>query len=217
MITLSRSFAIFGAVLISVLSFDAFAATKTLEYTVLRDGSDIGTHAYNIETNGTDTQVKVTTDIKVKVLFVTAYKFIHESTETWNNGQLVSLNSTTDDDGTDKNLSAKAENGKITLDSTVKGQNRRQFAAAAAIPGSLWNPATVLQDTIVNSLDGQLMKVKVENLGAEEVEASGTKITANHYKITGELTRDLWYNAEGDLVRVSFPDKTKSEIVYSLN
>jgi len=233
MIKLVRSVTALGAVLITVMGFDALAATKTLEYTVLRDGSPIGTHAYTIETNGTDTNVAVTTDIKVKALFITVYKFIHESKEKWQNGQLVSLKSTTDDDGTPKSLQASAENGKITLDATINKQERRQFAPSASIPASLWNPALVTQGTvlktakgaaiktlesqIVNTLDGQLMKVKIADLGNEEVEAQGTKVSANHYQITGELTRDLWYNSDGDLVRVSFPDKTETSIVYSLN
>jgi len=212
-----RSAAAAGAVLMSVASFDAQAASKTLEYTVLRDGKPIGTHAYTIDTNGADTQVQVSTDIQVKVLFITAYKFKHNSQEVWSNGRLVSLKSTTDDDGTDKALTAKAEDGKITLDSMVKGQDRRQFAAAAAIPASLWNPAIVTQTAIVNTLDGKLMKVKVANVGSEQVDAGGAKVTAHHYKISGELTRDLWFDDAGRLVRVSFPDKTSTEIVYALN
>jgi len=215
--TLSRSMAVAGAFFISTIGFDASAATKTLKYDILRDGSSIGTHAVSIDTNGPETKVDVTTDIKVKVLFVTAYKFTHESKEKWVNGKLVSLASKTDDDGVPKTLNATAENGKITLDSTMNGQNRRQFAAKSAIPASLWNPEIVTQEMIVNTLDGQLMKVNIKDIGTEDVQAHGSTVAAHHYKISGELTRDLWYNSQGDLVRVSFPDKTKSEIVYALN
>lgn len=214
---LLRSVAVASAVFMSAAGFQAQAASKTLEYTVLRDGKPIGTHAYTIDTNGADTHVQVSTDIQVKVLFITAYKFKHASEEMWSNGQLVSLNSTTDDDGTDKALTAKAENGKITLDSIVKGQDRRQFAAAAAIPASLWNRAIVTQSSIVNTLDGKLMKVDVADAGTEQIDAGGSKITAQHYKISGELTRDVWFDDAGRLVRVSFPDKTSTEIVYALN
>lgn len=212
-----RSVAVSGTVLMSVAGFQANAASTTLEYTVLRDGKAIGTHAYTIDTNGADTHVQVSTDIQVKVLFITAYQFTHASKEVWSNGQLVSLKSTTNDDGTDKALTAKAENGKITLDSLVKGQDRRQYAAAAAIPASLWNPAIVTQSSIVNTLDGKLMKVDVADAGTEQVDAGGSKVSAHHYKISGELTRDLWFDDAGRLVRVSFPDKTSTEIIYTLN
>ena len=212
MTKLSRSVvifgAIFGALLLSIMSFDALAATKNLEYTVLRDGNEIGTHAFVIETKGADTNVTVTTNIQIKKLFITFYKFTHESRETWKNGQLIALSSTTDDDGIAKAVSVKAENGKITINAQVQGHDRRQYAPANAIPASLWNAETVKQSMIVNTLDGQMMKVKIERVGTEDVTASGTTVVANHYKLTGELTRDLWYNSAGDLVRMSFPDKT---------
>ncbi|PHS78842.1 MAG: hypothetical protein COB59_04820 [Rhodospirillaceae bacterium] len=217
MITFMRSAAVVGAVLISAMSFEAAAASKTLEFTVTRDGSAIGTHAYTIDTNGADTTVSVSTDIRVKALFLTVYKFIHESKEVWSNGKLVSLNSTTDDDGTEKSLKIEAKNGQLMVEAVVNKQNRLQYAALSAIPASLWNPATVKQNMIVNTLDGQQMKVDVENVGSEEITAAGSMISANHYKITGELTRDLWFNTAGDLVRISFPDKTDSKIIYSLN
>lgn len=215
---LMRSFAIAAVTAVSFATgFQAQAANETLNFTVTRDGSEIGTHSVAINTDGANTQVEVNTDIEVKVLFVTAYQFKHKSKEVWNAGQLVSLNSTTNDDGTDKALNVKAENGKITADSTVQGQERRQHADATTLPASLWNPATVKQAALLNTLDGVLMKIQVEDKGMEDVTASGSSVSARRYSLTGELTRDLWFDAKGRLVRVQFPDKTNSEIVYALD
>ena len=193
------------------------AQAETLNYTVLRDGKTIGTHAVTIEHNGAETQVGVETDIAVKVLFVTAYKFKHASKETWSNGHLVSITSTTDDDGVAKKLDARAENGAIIVDSTVKGQERRQKADAATLPASLWNPATVSQSALLNTLDGQVMTIAVEDMGTEAVETGGAPLNAHHYALSGELTRELWFDDAGRLVRMRFPDKTNTEIVYALN
>jgi hypothetical protein len=190
---------------------------ETLNYTVLRDGKNIGTHAVTIEHKGSETDVSVKTDITVKMLFVTAYKFKHASQEMWNNGQLISLTSTTDDDGTPKELTARAENGVLTLDSTVKGQERRQQADVGTEPASLWNPDTVKQSALLNTLDGQMMQIKVKDLGTENVDASGAALSAHHYSLTGDLTRELWFDDAGRLVRMRFPDKTNTEIIYALN
>jgi len=212
--TLIRSVAVAMATVIASASWQAQA--KTLDFTVFRDGSDIGTHSYAISENGDETLVEVTTDIKVKVLFVTAYKFIHASKEVWKNGNLVQLNSTTDDDGTTKALNVKAQGGQLTADSVVQGQDRRQTADVGVVPASLWNKDIVQQSAVLNTLDGTLMNISVEDLGSDEVEAGGAKVAAHHYSITGELTRELWFNGTGDLVRVRFPDKTGTEIVYAL-
>lgn len=215
--TLIRSAAFALAAIIATTTFQAQAANKTLSYTVQRDGKNIGTHTYNISDRGDETLVEVTTDIKVKVLFVTAYKFIHASKEVWKNGQLVSLSSTTDDDGTAKELNAAAAGSKFTLDSKVKGAERRQHADGPLIPASLWKRDIVTQSRVLNTLDGTVMKIDVEDMGQDTVQAGGADVQAHHYSITGELTRELWFNAAGDLVRIRFPDKTKTEIVYALN
>lgn len=217
MTSLSRIAAFSAATVIAATVLAGQAAAKTLSYTVLRDGQNIGTHSFDINQNGATTEVDIKTDIKVKVLFVTAYKFEHTSKEMWANGQLMSINSTTDDDGTPKALKVAANGAKLTIDGTVKGQERRQHADAPIIPASLWNPEIVKQTQILNTLDGTIMSVSVEDKGLSEVEAGGAKQQAHHYAITGELTRELWFTPAGDLVQIRFPDKTGTEIVYTLN
>jgi len=211
-----RSAALALTAVITTTAYQAQAASKTLEYTVHRDGKTIGTHSYTISDKGDETLVEVTTDIKVKVLFVTAYKFIHASKEIWRNDQLVSLNSTTNDDGTPKELSIQANSGKLIINSKVKDQDRRQHADTPMVPASLWTPNIVTQNAVLNTLDGTVMNITVEDLGTDRVEAAGASVSAQHYAITGELTRELWFNAANELVRVRFPDKTGTEIIYAL-
>ena len=75
-----------AAVFVVGASASLAKAAETLSYTVTRDGSTIGTHAVTIDQSGAQTKVGVETDIAVKVLFVTAYKFKHASQELWSNG-----------------------------------------------------------------------------------------------------------------------------------
>lgn len=193
------------------------AHAEVLNYTVLRDGKPIGAHAVAIDQSGFETHVKIETDITVKVLFINAYTFKHTSQEQWVDGRLMSITSTTQDDGIDKKLNVRTEDGRFTVDSTVKGQERRQHADAATLPASLWNPATVKQNALLNTLDGEVMDVVIDDLGAETVEVGGASLSARHYAINGELTRELWFDDAGRLVRMRFPDKTNTEIVYALN
>ena len=206
---------VFGALAAASLLAGAQAQAETLNYTVTRDGSTIGTHSVDISDDRS--QVSVETDIAVKVLFVTAYKFKHTSEEKWQNGQLVAISSTTDDDGTPKELNATLNGGTLKVNSVVKGQDRMQNVAAGTLPASLWNPDTVNQSALLNTLDGQVMNIEVENMGAETIETGSGSVQANHYAISGELTRELWFDAQGRLVRMRFPDKTNSEIVYALD
>src|SRR5260370_35676425 len=72
----------------------------------MRNGEQIGTHAIEISRTGPETNVRITTDLSVKVLFVTAYRLQHNATERWVNGQLVAFDSTTDNNGVRHKASA---------------------------------------------------------------------------------------------------------------
>jgi len=86
----------------------AFAAESDLSFTVLRDGSEIGSHEIHISEAAGKTTVDIETDVAVKLAFVTLYNFDHEGHEVWENGQLVSYASKTDDDGKEKSLTRSA-------------------------------------------------------------------------------------------------------------
>jgi hypothetical protein len=48
------------------------------------------------------------------------------------------------------------------------------------------------------------------------VTARGRSVEARHYQLSGELERELWYDAAGVLVQVRFKGKDGSDIRYEL-
>lgn len=206
------------AAVLTAVSFPAFAERlSNLNYTVLRNGDAIGTHT--IALSGSDGQhaVRIDTDIKVKIAFITAYKFLHSSTETWADGRLVKLSSETDDDGTAKKLDATSNGGSVVANANVQGSRLDTTAPADVIPASLWNSAIVEQTRIMNTLDGHLMTVSVTDLGEESVAANGRQVSARHFRMQGDLERDLWFDTFANLVRVQFKGADGSDIVYALD
>jgi hypothetical protein len=184
-----------------------------LNFTVYRDGSEIGTHKIDIRREGADTRVDIKTDVAVKLAFITVYRFEHQGRETWREGRLVFIESKTDDDGKDKWLKGEA-NGKGL---EIAGSAKAYTADPAIIPASLWNPKIVKQGHILNTLDGSKMAVTIKDLGEEKIKAYGKAIPARHYSVTGQLERELWFDADGTLVQVRFKGSDKSDIRYVLN
>lgn len=184
-----------------------------LNFTVYRDGSEIGTHKIDIRREGASTRVDIKTDVAVKLAFITVYKFEHQGRETWRDGRLVRIETKTDDDGKDKWLKGEA-NGKGLK---IAGSARTYTAEPNIIPASLWNAKIVKQGRILNTLDGSEMAVSINDLGEETVKVYGKAIPARHYSITGQLQRELWFDADHTLVQVRFKGSDKSDIRYVLN
>lgn len=103
------------------------ASPEKLEFTVVRNGSEIGTHTVSVVSSGPETRVDVATNIAVKVAFVTVYRFVHEAKELWNGDRLVALNSITNDDGTKPKLVVQANGGNLS----VNGDGKQATADAA--------------------------------------------------------------------------------------
>ncbi len=169
-----------------------------LAFTVMRKGSEIGTHTIHFKQQGAELEVDIATDINVKVfLGISVYHFKHQGQERWRDGALVELNSTRDDDGTDHQLQVRLNNGalKVTSDG---GEHQ---SSVDIMPASLWNVELVKRGLLLNTLDGREMKISVAEQGVEAVQVMGRTVEARHYVVSGGLERELWYDASGVLVQ----------------
>ena len=189
----------------------ATAATPAeLNFAIMRDGEQIGAHVMTFANSGDELRVDIRTDAKVKVLFVTAYRFEHQGTEVWRDGRLVSYVSQTNDDGEAKQLQARADGDGLA----VSGSAGQWTAEAGIIPASLWDQRIVAQARILNTLDGRPMAIQVQDAGMDQVEVGSRQVPAHHYVITGDLAREVWYDADGVLSHVRFAGKDGSRIDY---
>ncbi|MBL4750849.1 MAG: hypothetical protein JKX71_09770 [Amylibacter sp.] len=166
-----------------------------LTFDVMRKGKDIGDHSFKFNGSTNAFSVKVSTNIvaKIPLIQIIAYSFQHSSVEMWRNGKLQKLTSKTNDDGTPKQLNS---------------------GPSANLPASLWNVDIVRSKKLLNTIDGKIMSVRSADLGFEMVPTKRGKVEAHHYRISGELKRDLWYDANDALVRVSFKADDGSTITY---
>jgi hypothetical protein len=181
-----------------------------LDFTVLRNGSEVGKHEMLFRNEADGLKIDIRTNVAVKVAFITAYRFEHEGHEVWQGGRLVRLWSKTNDDGTKHVLDVTAGGNELVVMADGKDTEK----VSVSIPASLWNERLVQQRSILNTLDGSRMSIQVSDLGTEAVPVKGGKVPARHYAVTGDLQRELWYDAQNVLVKVRFKAKDGSDIEY---
>lgn len=167
----------------------------SLNFDVVRKGKDIGDHSYKFSGQNDNFTVNVVTDIAVKVPLIrtTAYSFNHKSVESWKGGQLQQISSSTNDDGEPHQL---------------------KTANKGALPASLWNDDIVRSGKLMNTIDGKIMSVRAADLGTETVKTKRGNVSAHHYRLSGDLARDLWYDSEGNLAQVMFKADDGSTVMY---
>lgn len=200
------------ALSVSSAAFARTTAPDSLHFTVLRDGDKVGFYNLAFHQEAGKLTVAVDTNVVVKIVIVPVYRFEQHGQEVWHDGHLVALSTATNDDGTHHKLKVVADKQGLA----VKGDDKALELPPTTIPASLWNPATIGQADLMNTLDGHTMTVKVADLGSDTVSVHGKSRTAHHYAVTGDLARELWYDADGTLVQVRFKAKDNSDIRYVL-
>lgn len=170
-------------------------AKGALRFDVIRKGKDIGDHSYTFSGSPSSYSVNVQTDIAVKLplLRINAYVFKQKSSERWNGQSMTTIRSATDDNGTAHQLDQPG---------------------TGLLPASLWNDAIVKSHTLLNTIDGRIMYVKVTDLGDQAVPTRRGTVMAHHYRISGDLDRDVWYDSDGNLAHVSFKADDGSTVTY---
>ena len=173
-------------------------ASKRLDYVINRNGDPIGTHVITFKREKgnllVDTQVKVA----VRMLFVTVYRYEKSARETWRDGRVTAYQADTDDNG-------DPIKGRVVLTSeglVAKGPKGKAIVPPGTMISGYWNMATVKQTALIDSKDVTLVPIKVMGGKAVRITIGAQTFETHHYRITGELARELWYDADGLLVKM---------------
>jgi uncharacterized protein DUF6134 len=174
-------------------------AHRDLRFRVLRNGSPIGEHRVTFRPDGDRLTVETRVEIAVKVLFFTAFRFKHHAEEVWWSGRLVSVTSTTDDNGTLLQVSgvAVADGFRIVGD-------EGPFLAAPHLltSNALWNSRIVREKRLIDVQRGGEIGLVTKRLGDEDVNTSSGTVRASRYHIiTPYYAGSIFHDSDGRWVK----------------
>jgi hypothetical protein len=189
----------------------AQAAAETMRFAIMRNGQQIGTHAIEINRSGQETSVAMVTDLNVKVAFFTAYYMQQTENERWVKGRLVALNSTSDNNGTRHTVSAAPKGTSLE----VRVDGKATLVDPNITPANFWSSELLGRPVMLDTKDGQVMPVSVQDGGEEELTINSQTVKAHRYTITGKYSQDLWFDDQSHLVQAKFVASDGSIIMYS--
>lgn len=181
-----------GATLSAACVPTAYAATPgALHFEILRKGSVIGSHAIAFDRRGGTMHADIDVEMRVKFGFITLFRYHHQAVETWQDGQFVSLESQTDNNGDALALSARRSADGVHISNH---HGITCLAPADALPLTHWNVAC-MRAHLFNPQDGVLMKTIAQREGADTVAlADGSRVAATRYSLAGALPLEDWYD-----------------------
>jgi hypothetical protein len=166
-------------------------------FEVLLDGKPIGEHRFRLEPEGEQSRLTSDARFDMKVLGFTVYRYRHTAVEHWRGACLVSLVSTTDDDGKPSRvqLAAAGEGGAVLVSAaphTLDG---------CVMSFAYWHPAMCTQTRLLNAQTGQVEAVQVGRLVDALIDVRGEAVAAHGYRISGASRPvNVWYAADGQWI-----------------
>lgn len=198
--------------LLGLASLSAGAAVdQTFQFEVLLDDDLIGQHRFEIDASGEQQRVTSQAEFEVDFLFITAYRYRHQSNELFRNGCLERLSSTTNDNGTRYQVKGSVLDGAFRVE---RGQDVEQFEGCVKT-FAYWDPSILEQPRLLNPQTGELESVRVQERGPEQVEVNGSTIEATRFDlVTDELTIELWYHDQLGWVRLASDTGKGPKLIY---
>lgn len=207
-ITTRRRFLAFGAAAAGVAAMPRmpFAAGCTRPplgtsiFQIFRKGDVVGEHVLTLERDAGDLVVTNDIEIVVKFFGIPVYRYEHQNREVWRDGTLQAVSSKTNKNGKTFDLTGERRDGALY----VEGREGELTIDGDILTTSLWHPGTREASELLDIEVGEVEQVRVSRTGTERVPGPDGQIEAEHYRIDGDLQRDVWYDRDCRLVRVAF-------------
>ncbi|NUB25931.1 DUF6134 family protein [Azospirillum brasilense] len=187
------------------------AEPRTLNYRILMGDDPVGSETVRLEHQSDVTKVAVTASTRVKVLFIN-FRYDHKREEVWKGGMLDSMSAQTDDDGTPHAIRMMRSGSGYAV--TVDGKAGQ--AGADTLPLTLWTPEVLKRPTLLSVIDGKPYSVRTDLVGTETLTVGGRAVPAQHHRISGDVERDLWFDAQGTLLKTRFK-RSGYDVTYILD
>ena len=170
-------------------------------FTVRVDGKPAGEYRMAIRTGDDGAEVMTgSAAVHVKHL-LGQYRYSYEGTEVWKDGRLQLLDAVSDDDGKRATVHAAVEATGMRV--VVNGQSRTARPDAWTTtywrlpPAGVRGPALALLDVDT----GESLTARLEVVGPTRLMVAGRPLDCTRYRVTGQAQAELWYDAQGRLVR----------------
>lgn len=184
------------------------AAPRDVHFRAVRRGSPIGAHRVTFRPDGRRLTVETHIDIAVKALFLTVFRFKHDAEEIWDSGRLVSVTSTTDDNGTLLKVAGTA----VADGFRIVGADGPFLASGGLLTSNtLWDSRILGKARLIDVQRGGEIGLVTTPLGDEQLATPwGVVRAGRHRMITPHYAGSVSYDEDGRWVKALLEVKGES-------
>lgn len=170
------------------------AHAEVWSFEVLLDQKKIGIHTFSLNNN----QLSSKANFNVKVLFINAYRYLHQADEQWQGDCLTRLVAHTEENKVITDVKGSLQGGEFS----VQKNGSAQQLPACVMTFAYWNPNILKQSQLLNPQNAEYLEVTITDEGTQSFVVRGATMPARQYRLTGtyqgkpKLNMTLWYDQQ---------------------
>jgi hypothetical protein len=193
------------------------ADDKQWRFRVWLDDKAVGYHEFMLSERDGALLLQSEANFEYRLMFVKLYEYLHEATETWQDGCLHAIESETDANGKPYRVRGARVEDRFVLTSNVGEQDGQAEYPPCVMSFAYWNPEFLKQERLLNAQNGKLLEVQVSAPEADELEVRGEQRAAWRYRLeTGELDINLWYGENDEWLALETEARGGRTLRYEL-
>lgn len=193
---------------------DLDGAVASWDFDVYLDDKKVGKHLFDVTELDGVKQVKSEANFKVKILFISAYKYEHSAAERWSEDCLVEFDARTNANGKRIQVSGEQTSAGFLVE---RGDSPIELPECV-MTFAYWNPGFLEQPRLLNPQTGEYVDVRVEEIGNELLEVRGQPVAATRFKLTAhDVDLTLWYSSDDEWLALESVAKGGHIIRYELS
>ena len=207
------SFRILAFILFSVSVASDALAEREWQFRVLLDGSEIGSHSFELREEGDRKRLVSEARFDIKFLFFTAYRYRHTNTEEWSDDCLVEIDARTVRNGDTLDVEGRKSGESFV----VQRPGETVELPACIMTFAYWNPGFLDEPKLLNPQTGEFLDVTVEELPVETLTVRGESREARRYRVVAkDMELELWYSQDSEWLALESTVKGGRVIRYEL-
>ena len=203
------------------LSFASHASERGLtdgvsswDFNVYLNDKKVGKHFFTVSEADGVKHVQSEASFKVRILFISAYKYEHSATESWADNCLVGIDASTNANGKRIDISGETADAGFLIEN---GDGPVELPKCV-MTFAYWNHDFLDQSRLLNPQTGEYVDVRVEKVGNEVLAVRGRPVAATRFKLTSnQVDVTLWYSSNNEWLALESVAKGGHIIRYELS
>ena len=174
---------------------------QTASYDILRGGDVIGHQTVRYGVTGHDMTVTIDVAVALHMLGIRVFRYSHHGEETWHDGQMVRLVTTTDDDGTPRHVDASRDRADRDPGGAWSGRSPGRGPCCPAASGTS-RPSC--KPRLLDRESGKIIAMHADAPSAQTLQLGQRQVATSKYDLAGPVKGSVWYDGNGCWVQAVY-------------